>query len=201
MGEAFVMVFGRKNIERKKRKRSDAETRPAPATIPDAPTVISDDPNQKNGEQTVSLPEAGPEPGSSDAEPVIDQAPNSEATSSQGLQTSPLWQDLHFYLLRPNTISKLKCLIPISPASTLADVLRDKTILEFPTFYVRQETPDALPEPFVTEEKYNELYGSAIPIQLPTYDPINKADEGMAPAMQDIDEKKVLEVLQKDLDG
>ncbi|KAL6251837.1 hypothetical protein RBB50_002047 [Rhinocladiella similis] len=130
-------------------------------------------------------------------------APNSpELTSTfpgSNDNLSQLLRHLHFYLLRPNT-AKYKCLIPIAQASTLKDVLRDRTLLEFPTFYVREEPPESLPEPFISEEKYIQLYGSDFPISLPTYSAPESNDSQKKP-LTDIDEKKVLEVLQQDLTG
>ena len=107
-------------------------------------------------------------------------------------------QDLHFYLHRPNTPASVKCLIPLSPFSTIHDVLEDRTVLEFPTFHVRDESPEQLSRPYITEEKYNEMYGSEVPIELPTY-ASKDIPASEANALAEIDETKVLEVLQKDL--
>jgi len=139
-----------------------------------------------------------------DPAPVHEEShfPNTSAepaTKTQGADPRDLLHNLHFYLLRPMTTAKLKCLIPISQTLTLKDVLQGRTVLEFPTFYVRQEPPEALLEPFITAERYDSLYGEEIPIELPAYNP-NVSDFNEPPAsLADIDEKKVLEVLQKDL--
>lgn len=124
-----------------------------------------------------------------------------ETIRAPALESARLVQDLHFYLLRPNTPSGLKCLIPISPLSAIHDVLENRTILEFPTFYVKDEGPEQLSKPFITEEKYNEVYGSEIPVQLPTYAPKETTVSEEAGALTAIDETRVLEVLQKDLMG
>jgi hypothetical protein len=110
-------------------------------------------------------------------------------------------QNLHFYLLRPNALGKFKCLVPTLPTATLMEVIRNKTLVEFPTFYVREEAPDDLPAPFIAEEKYNELYGSEVPIEIPTDLPADRPEEVHDPISlpDNIDEKLVLEVLQKDL--
>lgn len=208
VGEAFFTVFGKKAIVRKKRKRSDSETHPARTTQPDAQTP---QPEPEHAEQRLvlaeeksGLPEADrSEQVPTQGQPVIDGAFDTLKTGPHVPGSSELLENLHFYLLRPSTVSKLKCLIPVLPTSTLVDVLHNQTVLEFPTFYVREEAPEDLPEPFITDEKYNELYGMEIPIDinLPTYSPADTCNVDDQLARADIDEKKVLEVLQKDLDG
>lgn len=156
-----------------------------------------------------SLDDEAPHPipaSADDAEPQMPAGEESSLAQEESLASnipednlSQLLSHLHFYLLRPNT-AKYKCLIPIAQVSTLKDVLSGKTLLEFPTFYVREEPPDSLPEPFISEEKYTQLYGSEVPISLPTYAAPDDTGSQKKP-LPDIDEKKVLEVLQQDLTG
>ncbi|OAP64813.1 hypothetical protein AYL99_00785 [Fonsecaea erecta] len=208
--EAFLSAFGKHAVNRKKRKRGDAET-----------TTVSAPPPGGQSAQPVSAGEierASSHTGNTEGkpvklenelaahEPVTDQTgtgttPGSERRNGQPPSTPYASQSLKFYLFKPNTISKVKCLIPVASDSKLVDVLRNQTVLEFPTFYVRQEAPQDLPAPFITEENYNEHYGAEIPVSLPTYTPGNTADEEKLASLDNIDEKKVLEVLQKDLNG
>jgi len=58
-----------------------------------------------------------------------------------------------------------------------------------------------LSEPYIAEAKYNEMSGSEIPIDLPTFAPKETATSEGTHDLGAIDEKKVLEVLQKDLGG
>ena len=60
-------------------------------------------------------------------------------------------------------------MIPASGEASLRDLLKDKTILEFPTIYIRHESPTELPDPFITEADYREKSGSELPIGLPLY--------------------------------
>ncbi|KAK4935197.1 hypothetical protein LTR10_023697 [Elasticomyces elasticus] len=205
--EAFVHCFGKNALlGKRKRKRSDLETANVRATEDDTLAVqatqeeaIQDPPPTENN---VALEDPIPD----DAAPLHEelQVPNTSeeaATKTQASDATDPLHSLHFYLLRPMTTAKLKCLIPISQTSTLKDVLQGRTILEFPTFYVRQELPEALPEPFITEEKYDNHYGKEIPIDLPAYVPNDTATNEPPTSLADIDEQKVLEVLQKDLTG
>lgn len=206
VGEAFVNIFG-KNTIRKKRKRSDAQSTAAPVLPAEAHNEHTPT-DAVQGSATSEAKDEGLQAESKDDNPaedgqgVVKSAVTSDNAAAQVPEVSQLCQDLHFYLLKPNTVSKHKCLIPVSPTSTLQDVLRDKTILEFPTFYIRQEAPENLPEPFITEEKYDQVYGSEVTANLPTYAPPDNLDETeKVSSLPNIDEKTVLEVLQKDLAG
>ncbi|KIW82083.1 hypothetical protein Z517_05110 [Fonsecaea pedrosoi CBS 271.37] len=203
--EAFLSAFGKHAVNRKKRKRSDAETTsvsaPQPADQSTQPVTA--------GAVNAGTPCTGHAKGESES-PVHGLVTDQKATDTthgptrenpQRTETPHSSHNLKFYLFKPNTISKVKCLIPVAPESKLVDVLRNQTFLEFPTFYVRQEAPQDLPAPFITEERYNEQYGAEVTINLPTYSPGNKVDEEKLAALDNIDETKVLEVLQKDLNG
>lgn len=204
IAEAFVSLWGRKAINRKKRKRSNSETN-ITSTI-EADTLAKK--RDLTGEPQLMSPEELKIQGSPLNDAANTQAQNrhheplgpssDNAETAHSLDVAKLVQDLHFYLLRPNTPASVKCLIPLSPSSTIHDVLQDRTILEFPTFLVRDESPEKLSKPYMTEEKYNEMYGSEVPIELPTY-PSKDIPVSEANALAAIDENKVLEVLQKDL--
>jgi len=58
------------------------------------------------------------------------------------------------YLLRPHTASSSHVLIPASPTLTLTAILRDRAVLEFPTIYAMNHSPDAVPDGFITEQAW-----------------------------------------------
>lgn len=203
VGEAFVNIFG-KNAIRKKRKRSDAQSTTGPVIQPEPkqvldPTVTSE--GSAKSEKKVDTAETALDTESQADQTLVGDASATTDTVAEVPEISQLLQNLHFYLHKPNTISKHKCLIPISPTLTIREVLRDKTILEFPTFYVREEAPENLPKPYITDQKYEEMYGCEVHVTLPTYVSDVQAGTEEQTTLPDIDEQKVLEVLQKDLAG
>jgi hypothetical protein len=110
-----------------------------------------------------------------------------------------------FYLHRPHTpSSQPTVLIPLSPSETLTSALQGKIVLEFPTIYVLTEAPDELPRAYVTEETY--LSGQRKEDLVLGRDGVDEregegSEEGELGDMglKGIDEKKVLEVLRKDI--
>lgn len=209
VGETFVSIFG-KNAIHKKRKWSSVEATTTVPAVRRASQLTQPDRIQEEiplqdhpaTERDVEQQDTGPEetiPAHENR--VVDRPPLTEK-KAQVVDVSEILQNLHFYLLRPSTAAKLKCLIPVPHTATLMDVLNDKTLLEFPTFYVKEEAPDNLPAPFIVEDKYNELYGDEIPIEVSTATTRADPDARGAVSLPDsIDEKTVLEVLQKDLMG
>lgn len=207
IAQAFVNSWGPKSFTRKKRKRSDSETAAAPTIKSDTLVKATElagesQPISPKEEKTEgSRPESAAHSQAQDTAPVPSIPPNpslEKGKPAQALDLAKLVQDLHFYLLRPNTPSGVKCLIPLSPFSAIHDVLQDRTILEFPTFHVREESPEQLSKPYITEEKYNEVYGSELPIELPTFASQDVSASEEVNVLAGIDENKVLEVLQKD---
>jgi hypothetical protein len=110
-----------------------------------------------------------------------------------------------FYLHRPHTpSSQPTVLIPLSPSETLTAALQGKIVLEFPTIYVLTEAPDELPRAYVTEETY--LSGQRKEDLVLGRDGVDEREgEGSEEGelgdigLKGIDEKKVLEVLRKDI--
>lgn len=109
--------------------------------------------------------------------------------------------DLHFYLHRPNTPAKYKCIIPISQTETIGQAVQNRTLLEFPTLYVLRDSPEDLKLPFITESKYLEKHEDDVGVKLPTYGTTEPAENSITALSDDVDEKKVLEVLRKDIAG
>ena len=108
---------------------------------------------------------------------------------------------VYFYFYRPNVPSRLKCLVPLSEDDTLGDVLKSRTILEFPTIYVLPEKPSEIAEPFILEQTYLAQRGSDVPVSLPAYVPSAFEEGEISESPSHVDETKLLEVLQKDSNG
>lgn len=222
--EVFVSTFGRK-LAQGKRKRSDAGNKPLNSETDMVPTdLVSSVQHHVKRDDSIStlrpiVDQAPPLPETSNA---IDSnnTPNENQPSETPVEPSPekpkptpsrptesliLDPGLYFYLHNPQTPAKYKCLIPISADMPLREVLHGRTILEFPSFYVRTESPDTLPAPFIAHEKYNETHSADLPIDiLPIYNSKDTTTEGdgvARPSLTEVDEKTVLEVLQKDLTG
>ncbi|KPI38199.1 Box C/D snoRNA protein 1 [Cyphellophora attinorum] len=132
-------------------------------------------------------------------------------SSDARIVTADFDQEHHFYLLRPNTLSKVKVLRPVNRTEKLIDILRIRVVMEYPTLYVKAEPPDRLGPPFMLEEKYLTEYGEDVsaPPAAPAQEPASDDEEGevheseppmpeaVLKAMQD--PSKVLAVLQADL--
>jgi hypothetical protein len=138
-------------------------------------------------------------------ETLREQQPSEEAASSQEIT--------HFYLHKPHTSSTNTVLIPLIPNSTLTTALHQKHVLEFPTIYAFTSinTTNPLPAGFITLEQYTqhitdddkELQGliSSIPEgqrKLPLDSGIFGGPEEKR---EEVDEKEVLEMLQRDADA
>lgn len=125
----------------------------------------------------------------------------------QPLKHCTTHRELYFYLHRPRTTTKKPVLAPLSPSSTLNEVLRGRTVLEFPTIYALPDSPKALAgqdaSPFILEEEYLRTAGPEEIGQSTASDEDDVAGNvtlpGSAVNLQDVDEKQVLEVLKQDL--
>lgn len=143
-------------------------------------------------------------------DPRSPEASEEQRAQSTGLAAAGLSQNCemnvelrakHFYLYRPNTTADLKCLIPIEPGTSIRDVLSGKTVLEFPTIYVRPESPEHLPTPFISEEEYLQRYDGEIPIGL-VIEAKDAAEDNLPVEIVPgpVNHEKVIEVLARDLD-
>lgn len=115
---------------------------------------------------------------------------------------------LFFFLHRPQTTSKKPVLAPLSPSGTLNMILRNRTVLEFPTIYALPDGEKTLladqdKSPFILEEEYLRTAGPAETRQSMESDEDDAADDETMPEssvnLQNVDENKVLEVLKQDL--
>jgi hypothetical protein len=118
-------------------------------------------------------------------------------TKAQEEHGDPL-SGLHFYLHSPNTPSAIKSLIPVMTDARIEDIVKDRLLLEFPTIFVLYHPPDKLPKPFILEADYAKHNRDEAPLIAPI-DQMTETNEGQGEASSQIDEKRLFEVLQKDL--
>lgn len=162
-------------------------------------------------EDSSSAERSSAETGQKIQEDPSNKGPPTDSSSSDGPSSSPQsieaphpHRDVYFYLHRPHTGTKQTVLIPVSPSSPLRDILRGRTVSEFPTIYILPQSPQELSqsghEKFLLEEEY-------LAHASPTGDGPDKADDSRSEDgekdgldnLVNIDENKVLEVLKKDL--
>ncbi len=199
--EAFANSVGRRVLQSKRRldiedadaqsrgkghekiKRGNSELKANGATRPVAP---QDDQVHKQTE-----PEISKEQETARDHTVDDTIPSSAFVN--------ILSGFYFYLHCPNTPSNIKSLIPVKTDSRIADVLQDRLLLEFPTVFVRNESPAELTAPFIIEEEYVKKYGHQTAASLPSFDNADHSNHNHDQEASQVDEKKILEVLQKDL--
>ncbi|KAJ5697846.1 hypothetical protein N7488_011530 [Penicillium malachiteum] len=155
-------------------------------------------------------PTAQPEQPSStkDADISTETEKSTEEDKPQDLPIGP-HRDLYFYLHRPRTRSNKPVLVPLAPLATLAAVLRERTVLEFPTLYVLADSPEKLLEEkdtasFVLEEEYIRTAGPEDAAEKASETGSEDTDNGTSGVagtidLDNVDEAKVLEVLKQDL--
>ncbi|OQE32593.1 hypothetical protein PENFLA_c001G08779 [Penicillium flavigenum] len=134
---------------------------------------------------------------------------STEATDKASNQTLAPHRGLYFYLHRPRTTTKKPVLTPLLQSSTLNTVLRNRTVLEFPTIYAMPESAETLfadkdNSKFILEEDYlhtagPDEVGQSVTTSGDDDAAGNEALPGSSVNLQDVDENLVLEVLKKDL--
>ena len=105
---------------------------------------------------------------------------------------------IYFYLHCPNTPSTIKSLIPITPDARIEGIVKERLLLEFPTIFILYDLPETLAKPFILEVDHAKQYSDQAATTLPIdemRETIKEQDQGPSR----IDEKRLLEVLQKDL--
>ncbi|PYH75749.1 hypothetical protein BO82DRAFT_437203 [Aspergillus uvarum CBS 121591] len=142
----------------------------------------------------------------STAAPITTDETHPPTTTSEQEETHAIipHRNVYFYLHRPRTATKQPVLIPLAPSMTLTAALRDHTVLEFPTIYVLADSPDALraqgsDAQYLLEDEYIRTHA---PVEEDSASPTESEVDQPASAGFDLgnfDEKKVLEVLKKDL--
>ncbi|KAK3079049.1 hypothetical protein LTS18_005879, partial [Coniosporium uncinatum] len=118
----------------------------------------------------------------------------------------------HFYLVKPRTMSSRTVLIPLSRNDTLSHCLRQRVVLEFPTIQVLSLAPESLPDRYLLESEYEsmsrkelgELDGLLAEMETHVDGDGGAGGEGGGVKADGgpedvIDDRKILEVLQRDL--
>lgn len=147
--------------------------------------------------------------------PSIPAAPAEASTETLTQGVDPMQNQsiaphrgLFFYIHRPRTTTKKPVLAPLLQSATLNKILRNRTVLEFPTIYALPDGPEALlaekeSSPFILEEEYLRTAEPEEVRKSTRSDEDDAAGDEPLPEssvnLQDVDEKKVLEVLSQDL--
>jgi hypothetical protein len=171
VAEAFSQNVGGKALRKRKRTEEDAVTQPCRGASV-----------QEHHEESESNATGFLEPRSLE----------------EGRPDSNLLSNLHFYLHCPNTPSAIKSVIPIDPDAKIADIIKERLLLEFPTIFILYDPPKMLSKPFILEADYAKHYGDQAS-SIPSMDKANVINEEQDHGPSHIDEKRLLEVLQKDL--
>lgn len=191
---------------KKKRKREAEAEASVKNSISDEATQALDNPH--NGTRLLSpLPSDPPAPREQDTQAEEAEA---EPAESESVKQSEVAADerYRFYLLRPRTSSSRRVLIPLTSSDTLGDALRGCTVEEFPTIYCLPSTTTELPEGVMLDEDYRKEEGE----QQKEFEELMKdvdpeilkrlRDDGTATkADEEVDSKKILDVLKQDLGG
>ena len=168
IGEAFYHTVGA-NVLRKRKLTEDTETR------------------SRRGEESHA-----------ESETKVEEEQLERAAQKQARPVNSRLSDVHFYLHSPNTPSTIKSLIPITSDAKIADVVKERFLLEFPTIFLLYDPPETLPTPFMLEADYAKQHGdNATPVLL--IDEPNGKAEDQDHAQSHIDEGSLLKCLQKDL--
>ncbi|CEL06379.1 hypothetical protein ASPCAL07484 [Aspergillus calidoustus] len=189
VAEAYDRVFPLSKEERKVHSENQSATQ----------DEDSEDPTQKPESSTSEIdPQSTSEP--SETQPTAH-----DITTNASEDKPTPHRNIYLYLHRPRTATKQQVLVPLSPRTTLADALRGRTVLEFPTIYVLRSPLDETRsqeqnDKFMLEKEY-----------LRTHPDTEEVDDGPeetdaqpvfgAVDIPNVDESKVLEVLRKDLLG
>lgn len=130
--------------------------------------------------------------------------PEPERTNNDSLDQL---SECQFFLLRPRTSTSRHVLIPLSSSATLGECLRGRTVLEFPTIYTFPSSMTQLPEEFMLEEEYIKQEGEEqkeFEQLMKEVDPeilrrLKDERQGADVQEEEVDSKKILDVLKQDL--
>ncbi|KAH0267121.1 hypothetical protein KCU91_g10311, partial [Aureobasidium melanogenum] len=161
------------------------------------------------------------------AEDALQQQPQPQPPPED---VSPTQRTTHFYLHKPHTSSTSTVLIPLDPTTTLTAALHQKHVLEFPTIYafatqkpalgaqLTKDTPEEagketnpLPQGFITVQQYNEQRTAEDRELMGLMESIPEGQRkialdggifgGSEEKEETVDEKQILEVLERDADA
>lgn len=128
--------------------------------------VETDDPSREGqGTDAAAKPKIGESKDQDrQAEDTTQPQPGERPASSTPAVEISSHRNLYFYLHRPRTATRKTVLIPVSPNARFNTVLRNRTIVEFPTVYVLESSPQELSSKreeseFLLEEQYLQQVG------------------------------------------
>lgn len=207
--------------KRSKKRKRPTEEQTATQTSRDqdvsTPTVV-EDANSRAEVESEEPEHPSPERGglgaeSADASASRQANDNSEVagdhhsrTHVHGSESESVPIKYSFFLLRPRTSSSCKVLIPLEPTATLADCLRGRTVLEFPTFHVFPFSTAPSPNKYMLDEAYAKKEGeeqqefeALIKSTSPDTLLHLNAEDASDKAHEEIDSEKILDVLKQDI--
>lgn len=130
-------------------------------------------------------------------------SPDVVDVSLQTKNTTTAASLLHYYLHAPRLPSVHPVLIPLPPDARLSEFLQGRLVLEYPTIYVLAEQPEKVPNKYITEEMFfkklqEEGYREQLEAKLTGQEEGELVKE-VPPGNDSVDEKKLEEVLDRDL--
>lgn len=168
--------------------------------------------DEKKAEPTQSEPSASdtiPEPATATTEPADNEPTTTQQnTTPQATETQPTpHRNVYLYLHHPRTATKQPVLIPLVPNATLTTALHDRVVLEFPTVYILQaplteEHEQTEGSKYILEKEYLRTHqNTSTELEDGTSEDTDAQPVfGTGAAdIPDVDEGKMLEVLEKDL--
>jgi hypothetical protein len=193
--------------EEKQNKKDDLDT--AKKDTDNAACAASHDQAIRATETRDSKPPQSPAPESLEGPAETSAEIFTERTDKMLDQNITPHRGLFFYLHRPRATTKKPVLAPLLQSATLKTVLRNRTVLEFPTIYALPDSAEKLladqeNSPFILEEEYLRTAG---PEEIRQSSMGDDEDDSAATQtfpessvnLQNVDENKVLEVLKQDL--
>lgn len=130
------------------------------------------------------------------------QGMNPNPTTSKTCPSPPLT----FHLHHPSLPSPRPVLIPLPPTTNLLTTLPSRLVLEFPTIYVLHSQPsNKLPENFISEEEFFDKAGKEMVTEVEEGEIGDDGELGMGGGVEreegEVDERRLIEVLGRDLGG
>ncbi|KAL4949124.1 hypothetical protein BDW69DRAFT_203049 [Aspergillus filifer] len=211
---AFLLSKEEKELRSQKTPSNEIETGGNDKTLD--PTQSAPETSTEPQTTETPQPEAHPTERSATGEQPSPTDPSSELPSSltpQCQSHSQSHREKTFYIHRPRTATKQPVLCPISPSTPLKIALSGRTVLEFPTIYALQtplpESSDAGSDSgrkYLLETEYLRTHtGGDKAAENAAEDNGSEDNDEEDPEAEgegdipDVDEGKMLEVLQKDL--
>ncbi|KAL4800162.1 hypothetical protein BDV19DRAFT_353529 [Aspergillus venezuelensis] len=227
IAECYDRAFPLSKEEKELRNQQPPATTQESKTVKTQPEEGETEPktNENAIDSTQSAPETSPQPQTTEppipSKPSTDQpatqeqpSPTNPSNKTPASQTPQSYREKIFYIHRPRTATKQPVLCPVLPSTPLKTALQGRTVLEFPTIYVLQtplpETSDAVSASeaefggkYILETEYLRAQddGDKALAAEAEADVSGDNDEDAEGDIPDVDEGKMLEVLQKDLFG